>query len=625
MDLETKYSSLKQKYKKLKKEHKRLQSSYDSLLSANQHDKSLIESLRFDLEKCDFSNFESLQNSITSSPIPKPSILLASYPSDLLQNTPKLGFSAHNFLKQVENFKSDPLLTPTSNNPKMLPNNRQSSLTKNEQILLLSPKPKKKNPNSPIIRSPNMSSGKTPQANPDQSLNIEQGLSYNYQGFFIIGLGRDEKQIISNKVRILFSHILDTASISQAIIDVIPDLCFPLGAEARKLKLSGSASDLNGVLYSQVPSKRNHSCFLFTLRAEEAVGDPPHHDLPNTEQEILYFICIRIDDLCLDCNGMEWVVPKVYALASYIPAIDLHYDFLRSLLLIKRLFRTNMIASEDAGGLAGLVENECCKDEVNQLESFARSESISPNLHLEFGIAQIEPIIYKCPSDLSGIDLVWLCLPLFSSLRFYDFFWLLLAILQEKSVVFVSSNLSVLSSCVLGMVSLLRPFKWPNLMVPIVPNSLREVLDAPIPLIAGIPTISNSERQNYTSIIWVLLDEHNTSRKVQGSKEIVQEVAEPEVPQLRRNLFESYKIFEGDGFRYTGSAEEKENCHKISGELKKYFQRIIEAFRGVVITNNDLTNVLVSKFPIYDHKFIRAFAQTLIFQNKLSEISNIIR
>ena len=39
------------------------------------------------------------------------------------------------------------------------------------------------------------------------------------------------------------------------------------------------------------------------------------------------------------------------------------------------------------------------------------------------------------------------------------------------------------------------------------------------------------------------------------------------------------------------------------------------------MNENNLTNILVKKFPIYDHKFIRAFTQTLMFHNKLEQPS----
>ena len=56
----------------------------------------------------------------------------------------------------------------------------------------------------------------------------------------------------------------------------------------------------------------------------------------------------------------------------------------------------------------------------------------------------------------------------------------------EKSVIFVSNNLTHLSSVILGFKSLLLPFKWCHVMIPILPAALVEILDAPVPLLVGI-------------------------------------------------------------------------------------------------------------------------------------------
>ena len=561
MNYQEEYLKLQQDIKILKSQYKKLSKSHTKLQHTSQQDKLLIDSLKSEL---DF-----LKN----------------------QSTPQ------------------PIL-----HPQLSPPDKYSHLS------LFSPKPARRLPETPELIPPSQSSGKTPQANPDQSVHSDPSASYIFQAFFIVGL--DKSQLPSSEPCILFEYSPDPSSISLGIRKILPDLCFPTGACARKLKLSGSASDLNRVLYSQVPLRRNNSCFLFTLRAEEVSGEPLHPDLPNSEQELLYFVCITIDDLCIDGEGAEWVVPKCYVVCSYIPLLDLHFEFLRSLLLIKRLHRTNLIASdEEGGGISRLVQSECCADEISQINCYATCEGIAPEIDIGVGIEKIEVLRYRCPADLSVIDLVWLSLPLFTSLKFQDFFWIMCAILQEKSVVFISSNLALLSSCVLCAHALLRPFKWPNLMIPIVPNSLRDLLDAPIPFLAGIPDIGTAERQNYSNVIWVLLDEPNLSRKIQGMSSIVQEVVEPEAPQLRRNLAELYKVYEGENHRFIGNADERTNCFGIAEGFKKFYMKIIEAFRGVTMNENNLTNILVKKFPIYDHKFIRAFTQTLMFHNKLEQPS----
>lgn len=56
----------------------------------------------------------------------------------------------------------------------------------------------------------------------------------------------------------------------------------------------------------------------------------------------------------------------------------------------------------------------------------------------------------------------------------------------EKSLIFVSDNLPLLSSAVLGMQCFLSPFKWCHVSIPILPKSLIEIVEAPMPFIVGL-------------------------------------------------------------------------------------------------------------------------------------------
>ena len=81
----------------------------------------------------------------------------------------------------------------------------------------------------------------------------------------------------------------------------------------------------------------------------------------------------------------------------------------------------------------------------------------------------------------------------------------------EKSVVFVSENLGVLTSSVLGISKLLQPFHWPHVIVPVLPTSLYEILDAPVPLILGM---QSSLPLKYKHLIYVMLDEGSPEKQI---------------------------------------------------------------------------------------------------------------
>ena len=62
------------------------------------------------------------------------------------------------------------------------------------------------------------------------------------------------------------------------------------------------------------------------------------------------------------------------------------------------------------------------------------------------------------------------------------------ALLQERRVLFVSSQMDTLTLCAAAFVSFLYPFKWMHPLVPLLPAALIEYLEAPTPYLMGVQT-----------------------------------------------------------------------------------------------------------------------------------------
>lgn len=60
------------------------------------------------------------------------------------------------------------------------------------------------------------------------------------------------------------------------------------------------------------------------------------------------------------------------------------------------------------------------------------------------------------------------------------------SLLLERKVILFTENISILSSCVLGLQTLLYPFQWQHALITILPQSLTEICQAPIPVLAGM-------------------------------------------------------------------------------------------------------------------------------------------
>ena len=83
----------------------------------------------------------------------------------------------------------------------------------------------------------------------------------------------------------------------------------------------------------------------------------------------------------------------------------------------------------------------------------------------------------------------WFLPTLLSTFSHRMFCKLLTAVLLERSIVFVDDNLPQLTSIVLGLKTLIRPFNWCGSLVPIMPSGLQETIFSPFSVLIGITSI----------------------------------------------------------------------------------------------------------------------------------------
>eukprot|EP00933_Yihiella_yeosuensis_P051048 TRINITY_DN48889_c0_g1_i1.p1 TRINITY_DN48889_c0_g1~~TRINITY_DN48889_c0_g1_i1.p1 ORF type:complete len:838 (-),score=113.46 TRINITY_DN48889_c0_g1_i1:357-2870(-) len=82
----------------------------------------------------------------------------------------------------------------------------------------------------------------------------------------------------------------------------------------------------------------------------------------------------------------------------------------------------------------------------------------------------------------------WAAVPLFRQLDVDVVMQILTALLLELRVIIVSRSVDLASAIVLGLSSLLWPFSWQHLLLPVCPSSLQEaIIDAPVPLLCALP------------------------------------------------------------------------------------------------------------------------------------------
>lgn len=91
----------------------------------------------------------------------------------------------------------------------------------------------------------------------------------------------------------------------------------------------------------------------------------------------------------------------------------------------------------------------------------------------------------------------------------------ILLLLLEHSVVFISSSVNVLSNLSLMLLNMILPFKWLHPFVSSIPHRALDVLYSPVPFLGGI--VFTQEHANNT--LPELANEHNNITFVQISEE----------------------------------------------------------------------------------------------------------
>ncbi|XP_062079547.1 uncharacterized protein LOC133784008 [Humulus lupulus] len=210
---------------------------------------------------------------------------------------------------------------------------------------------------------------------------------------------------------------------------------------------------------------------------------------------------------------------------------------------------------------------------------------------------------------------------------------LLTGVLLEKQVVVVCPNLGLLSATVLSLISMILPFQWHSLMLPVLPGRMAEFLDAPVPFIVGLLNKPNDFKMKTSNLVHVEL-----------LKDQVKTCSLPTLPR-HKELATALAPFHARLSRETSMAK-KHPVHKCSETQAEAAEKFLKVTRGYleslcsdlrlhtitsVQSNNDRVSLLlkdsfIDSFSSRDQPFIKHFVDTQMFSvlsdSRLSRFEN---
>mmetsp|Transcript_8723 Transcript_8723/g.32176 ORF Transcript_8723/g.32176 Transcript_8723/m.32176 type:complete len:857 (+) Transcript_8723:222-2792(+) len=198
---------------------------------------------------------------------------------------------------------------------------------------------------------------------------------------------------------------------------------------------------------------------------------------------------------------------------------------------------------------------------------------------------------------------------------------LLLNTVLEKQIVLLCPKLGVLTTVCMAIPAMIQPFQWQSVMLPVLPEELLTVLDAPVPFVVGVQYKTDEVREKSHGLMRVNIYKDKVT--------VPQSIARlPKHRQLSAKLLPHYQKLAGPL-----SQDGRKACHQcppatskvaaaFAGELKEYFRSLVVDVPKYTITDVGtkgekvsllLKDDFVNSFTLRERQFMKAFCETQMF------------
>ncbi|CAD8206597.1 unnamed protein product [Paramecium pentaurelia] len=387
---------------------------------------------------------------------------------------------------------------------------------------------------------------------------------------------------------------------------MIPMFCFPQGIYLEKTEIdpiSKGQQIFNFVLTSETGERTYCICLIF------------HEIIPQIILEQLEYI----DKQQLICY------PKALCLLSSYN----HFEQMKE--LIKYIYRCSLTKSNIP------IESKICNI-INKIK-FPQQIFEQENIHLKYVLPSQDisfHINYKYPIGYKeSLECLFRLLDINKIINIYS------AILLEQKIHFISNHLSVPGLVIDAFLQLLFPFKFTSILIPVLPDSLRGYIEAPVPFLIGYSqkNIIEQNQQIQIDSLYVYMDTNfivNCENQTLISEKALKKLKSKLKPfnnlyndnyskQYLKRIDQAYHIYMDDE-NYDPEFNKNIDWYQIRNAFLKCNSILMKQYKKYIIPNqnnegnfNEIFNVQGYQDYWKKDTFIQQFMDTRIFQYFIQE------
>lgn len=410
---------------------------------------------------------------------------------------------------------------------------------------------------------------------------------------------------------------------TNKFLDSITEFCFP-DSHAGLVKLAPEGEWFSFVLTSDDGARRFGYCFrcqpsLQTNDVSSPSPDatlsslslpPPSSALPAAAPTSTSGSSSAFSLLHTPSQPEELRNPACFCLLSFTPCYTVFTEILKRVASMYSYFATensSLTAFLDGFKLIEMPEpgSSIVVPVPNSSSTIEIKRPDGNDSHLEY--LNFQPLIQKLSAD--------------------HLFRIVIAMLAERRVIFVSSSLAILSSCTQAAVALLYPFQWQHIFIPVLPPSLLYFCCAPMPFVVGVlssflPALSDLY-ESMEDVFIVDLDSDRFLRKSENDAvSLPKDLTDPVIAILKslqkKILFFRLKNYDGP----VGELPPLEKRTRLLEAFLTFFVEILSNYRSFIMSSHedgfDKAAFIAAAPPAY-RDFLQTLTGTQLFERFITE------
>jgi len=291
------------------------------------------------------------------------------------------------------------------------------------------------------------------------------------------------------------------------------DFSLPIGSKITSLGNHFDKEVLTTeLLHGSSQTQRSSKCFFFVLEDKTL---PEQHDNKYSniglDSNRLFGICVLYSRLIPNNNNdnndiglFDYEVTVSYCFITRFPIFDFFFKVIFDMITMERIDRMESISQSKVESYKYIPTNTFDEILVNllRLKPPSYGSTYSFQSHPAIGISTYKrnspPLNYEeylqNAADWSlPVLLSWM--PIETILIAVGF------LLCEVKLIVLGDEPGIVTSGVFGLLSLLRPLIWVSPIIPVLPTKYLDLIESPVPIIAGLVTESKSKAFNAETIL----------------------------------------------------------------------------------------------------------------------------